>query len=224
MYLSVESLKRSLKAIQRILRDHRIFYLRKALVFQLSIGDGYSQTPTPKGAITRMANPTDTDKLAKHRGSRYKERIAGKLQLGDLCFLLERNGEILSYLWSSPEKMRIDEVDFTLVWPPEEKSLAVYDVFTCPEHRRRGAYRSLFQGFLEYATSRSYERIYLSIASENLVSRKVHEMLGFQKVVMEITRLIFLGKEWTFVNRKPLSSILAIEGNERVDASVRDVV
>ncbi|MCK4444393.1 MAG: GNAT family N-acetyltransferase [Thermoplasmata archaeon] len=209
----VKQLKSPLILLQRILRDSRIFYLRKELIYQIPVGDYCEGGPALSNADIRMATSEDIDGLTRNRGSDYVEAVTRRLLRGDLCFLLERNGKILSFVWASPEKMGMAEVNFTFICPPEEKSLAAYDGFTFPEHRGKGAYRSLFDGFFRYAKRKSYQRIYFSVTLENLVSRKVHEKLGSKEVVMELTRLILFGKDWTIVRRKwPMSHCFLDEG------------
>jgi hypothetical protein len=116
---------------------------------------------------------------------KYIKELERRFARGDKCFAAEEQGSIAAVLFRSGGPCPVSEINYEFVLP--HKTLGLYDVYTLLPHRGRNLYSVVFRGCMNTCMSEGYNAVWMWIAPNNLISLKVHEHLGFQKIMFEVS-------------------------------------
>jgi len=103
-------------------------------------------------------------------------RASGRFARGCRCFAIEREGEIVSFGWLSTDREWIGELGVWITPAPGEGY--VWNCYTLEQHRRRGHYRRLLEGFVRLPGLRR-----LWIGSIEVPAEKADTDAGFVPVL-----------------------------------------
>lgn len=126
------------------------------------------------------------NKFEKFRGGKAEKRF----KAGHLCFVAEKNGDIVNYVWVSFDATFVDEIGRKIRVGPQ--SAYRYDGYTVPEYRGLGILPVALTRVADYLFQNGIEEIYDVVASDNLPSLRSHEKIGSRKMG-EITLIKLFG-------------------------------
>jgi GNAT superfamily N-acetyltransferase len=136
----------------------------------------------------RIAQSSDISFL-KHNFAKFKgEKADKRLNLGHLCFVAEKNGNIVHYTWVAFEEIHLKKLNRKLQM--ESDAAYIYDVYTLPEYRGRGISSTVYAKIFEYLLEKGFKRAYCLISSNNYPSLRVAEKTGLRNIG-EITLIGF---------------------------------
>lgn len=104
-----------------------------------------------------------------------------RLENGDLVFTQVDHGELVHSGWLTlhPKQSVMTEVQQTMDLP--DRCAVLWDFYTAPGFRGRGAYRRNLNHMLAYAFAQDdIDLVYIGVLANNLPSRRVIEQLGFE--------------------------------------------
>jgi len=138
--------------------------------------------------------------LTKRRESWFGEVAAKRFSQGDLCFALKKNGEIISCLFATLKPVVVPirpYLEYNL--PLDKETVCLIDAFTVPEFRGAHAYSAVFNAFYNYFKGKKFKRIFVFIKPDNIISLKVHQKLGFHRIIMDIKSIRVFGMNKHFI-------------------------
>jgi CelD/BcsL family acetyltransferase involved in cellulose biosynthesis len=104
---------------------------------------------------------------------------AERLECGDTCFTRVENGVLAHYGWMG-RRMALPFVEVSQEEKLEAESIVLYDFFTHPSFRGRGYYKTTLREALSgLDKSAAGAAIYISVAANNVPSRRAIEKTGF---------------------------------------------
>lgn len=112
---------------------------------------------------------------------KFRRGIAGKrFEAGHLCFVAEKNGDIVNYVWVSFDATFVDELGREIRIGPQ--SAYRYDGYTVPEYRGFGILPVVLMRVADYLFKNGIEEIYDVVVSDNLSSLRALEKIGSRKM------------------------------------------
>jgi hypothetical protein len=121
----------------------------------------------------------------------YKHRFA----INTKCFAIFYNNNIVHYFWISGGSLKVDEIEKTLDFLPDE--LCIFDVFTIEEFRGKGLFQLALKFGTDFAFGNGAKRLIIYAESSNKPSIKAIEKSGF-KIYKKIIFLKILGIKFYF--------------------------
>lgn len=167
----------------------KIFTYEKMLVFEIQ------NMPLPERICNfRMGNESIvTIRLAQSRDvhrltekfKKFGEGTAFKrLEKGDLCFIAEKDGDIVHYTWFALNEAYVDELERKIQVSHDYAYL--YDAYTVPEYRGMGLTFKGVQIYFDYLHERGIKKTLYVISPNNLPSLRVARKVG-SRVMGEVT-------------------------------------
>ncbi len=172
---------------------------------------------TPKDISFRLATPQDSEDFGALQIS--SKVVRQRLALGDRCAIAERDGKILSMLWSATGKLYLHEAG-TII-DTGANAFYRYNSFTHPEERQKGLYSGCSAVLSDSYRSEGRTSVYGAISVFNLPSLAASTKVG-NKVVGESVLLSVFGikfiryKKWPH----PVKRLTVIFGNPSSSARV----
>jgi len=163
-----------------------VFYYNRVAILTLAEHKTFRRAG---GVTLRAAGPEDLSALADVVGKPAAE-FRRRFEEGDLCFIAEAGGAVVSVEWVRLRKYRLEEVDYA--FDPGPRGLFLYDAFTAPEWRLRGLHVNVLQHVVEWAPARGVEDVFCHITHGNDLSLRTHLRFGF-RVAQYITQVRLLG-------------------------------
>lgn len=156
-----------------------IFSLQYFVVFETSVDVRFkTKVNTPRVSV-RIAHFDDVPKFSIFKKFRKGDAMK-RLKAGHICFIGEKNGEIVSYIWICFQEAYIDELERKIQVAP---SYAYgYDYYTNPDFRRTGIFTTVFKRAVDYLSQNGVKGVYDLVSSDNLPSMKAHAKIGSQKI------------------------------------------
>lgn len=147
----------------------------------------------------RIAQNSDISILrrnfAKFKGGKAEER----LNSGHLCFIAERNGDVVHYSWVAFKEIYLKELNRKLRM--ESDVAYIYDGYTVPEFRGMGISSLVAAKIFEYLLKNGFNKAYYLISSNNHPSLRVAEKIGSRNIgeitsirLFKLRKLIFKSK------------------------------
>ena len=127
----------------------------------------------------RLAQGDDILKLSKFkkfRGGKAEERV----REGHLCFIAEKNGDIVNYAWVSLNETYVNEIERRIRLGSD--SVYRYDGYTVPEYRGMGILPTVLTKSSDYLFQNGIKEIYDIVASNNFPSLRAHQKVGSRKM------------------------------------------
>lgn len=123
------------------------------------------EVPATAGAEGSALAPGDVDAYRALRPEQNPDLFLDRLAAGHLCFATWQDGRIVSASWLACGSYRIDFLDRSLALAPDEA--CVYDLYTAPDHRRRGATAARGAALIRHARGAGYRRLLAAVLPEN---------------------------------------------------------
>jgi len=126
--------------------------------------------PLPEFIPFRLFQATlnDTSRLLRASDvSRTQAQIENRFNEGQLCFAAANDaGAIVHSTWCAPGRASIDELNREILLEPDE--IYLYDSYTNPDNRRKGASRSLQPFMMNALRTMGYNRILAFVRGNNV--------------------------------------------------------
>jgi ribosomal protein S18 acetylase RimI-like enzyme len=151
---------------------------RRQLVTELLLPADPVDGPQPPDTEARFLGDADLDAYAALRGA--SGRASERLARGDRCFGIWLAGRLVSTRWVARGTVRLAYVDRDAVLGPTD--VYFYDVYTAPQHRRRGISRFAAGILPELLASEGARRIVGVLEPENRAAIAANEMAGYRVV------------------------------------------
>ena len=178
------NVKGKLSTLLRILTGKRLTY-EKMIVLKTSTQTSpvYLAARAWLEAATkvnvRLAGDSDIsglDRFEKFRGGKACER----LKAGDLCFIAEKNGKIVSYAWVCFREGYVAELERKI--RVNSNSAYGYDEYTDPDYRGKGILPTVLLSVSDYLFRNGIKEIYELVAFNNFPSLRSHRKIGAQGI------------------------------------------
>jgi GNAT superfamily N-acetyltransferase len=111
---------------------------------------------------------------------RNKDSLTKRLNDGHLCFIAEREGDIVGYCWVAFQELYVSEIDKKIKFSNTEACL--YDAFVFPEYRRKRIYQKMLVEIFKFLRKKGHEKAFINILSTNISSQRGVEHVGFQSI------------------------------------------
>lgn len=158
----------------------KIFIFEKAFVFERSLSKVCFQTGNETKVNVRLAQMGDilklVNKFKKFRGGKAERR----LEVGHLCFIAEKNGDIVHYEWISLNETYINELERRMRIGSD--SAYIYDGYTVPECRGMGISPKVSGNVFDYLFQNGIKKTYHLISHNNFPSLRYAEKMGLRKM------------------------------------------
>lgn len=117
--------------------------------------------------------------VAAYEGVKPRD-LRARCGRGSRCIALARDGEVMSFCWTSSGRERIGESECDLELPPG--IVYIWDCATLPPYRGRGLYSALLQHIVAELQRASYQRVWIGSSWSNHASRRGIVKAGFEHV------------------------------------------
>ncbi len=140
---------------------------------------------TSSGLRVRRAEASDAPRCARDIGSDSTSTFRRRLTGTTACFLAELDGRIVHASWVTTSGAWTRELQLYVVPPRGEGRLNaggeayVYESFTRPEARGRGAYPQVLRHISIWAAAAGLTRVWVAVESTNAASLKAITKAGF---------------------------------------------
>jgi GNAT superfamily N-acetyltransferase len=151
----------------------------KMFLFETLRSEAGIKTVDRAKVSVRLAQRDDIPKLRKFKelaGTNAEER----LKAGHLCFVAEKNGDIVSYTWVCFNEAFIEELDRRILIRFD--SAYRYNDYTVPKFRGMGILPTVLMTASDYLFQHGIREIYDLVASNNLPSLRVYRKIGSRKM------------------------------------------
>lgn len=171
----------------------------KTFVYETKLSKGCFKTRNRAGVNVRLAQNDDILRLAikfkKFRGGKAEKR----LKVGHLCFIAEKNGNIVNYTWVCFNETFIDELERKIRIGSD--SAYRYDGYTVPKYRGMGILPTVLTKATDHLFQNGIKKIYDFVTSANLPSQRSLSKIGSRKMgevtlirLLRSRRYIFKGQ------------------------------
>lgn len=133
------------------------------------------------------------------------EKIKRRLEEGDNCHFIIKEGKIVSIIWAKIGKLFA--IDSGPVINTGDDAFFVDGLFTIPEERMKGLHILCFKSLYDYFVSKGRNRIIGVIHADNTVSIRAHNRMEFD-ITGETYYMILFGisvcyyKKWPYKTKK----------------------
>lgn len=176
---AISNFKMKLRTLLRIIFG-KLFVLEKIFVFEKNLSKVCFETGNKANVDVRLAQSGDILKLVKKfkkfRGGKAEER----LRVGHLCFIAEKNGDIVSYKWVSFNETYVKELERTIRTGSD--SAHIYDAYTVPECRGQGITGKISARIFDYLLQNGIKKTYHLISHNNFPSLRYAEKTGLRNM------------------------------------------
>jgi RimJ/RimL family protein N-acetyltransferase len=132
-------------------------------------------------ADVKLLSSKSKSELKKLTDIRFrKEEAERRFKAGHLCFVAEKNGHVINYVWVSFKPTHVDELEREIQVSP--RSAYRYDGYTVPEYRGLGVLPVVLTRVADYIFKNGIEEIYDIVVSSNVSSLRAHEKIGSRKM------------------------------------------
>ena len=150
---------------------------RRQLVTELLLpADAIVAAPKPADSEARFLGDADLDAYAALHGASDEARA--RFARGERCFGVWLAGKLVSTRWLASGTVRLAYVDREAALAPTD--VYVHDVYTAPEHRRRGISRFVAAVVPELLAAEGARRIVGVLEPENRAGIAANQMAGYR--------------------------------------------
>jgi len=184
---AISIFKKKLESLFRIVFG-KIFVFEKTFVFENHLSKIRFETGDKAEVDVRLAQNEDVVRLVKKfeklRGGKAEER----LRAGHLCFMAEKNGDIVHHKWVSFNETYVSELERTIRTGSD--SAYIYDAYTVPECRGLGISGKVSARIFDYLIQNGIKKTYHLISHSNFSSLRYAEKTGLRNMgEVTLTRL-----------------------------------
>jgi hypothetical protein len=134
-------------------------------------------TALPKASRTRIYRALPTEDIIK-RFPRPPAVIAWRFADGAACFVAERMGELVGFIWIKLERYQEDEVRCDYLLDPAQGLAWDFDAWVAPEFRMTRAFVQLWEAANDYLRQQGCHWSVSRISAFNPVSLASHRRMG----------------------------------------------
>jgi len=174
-----------------------LFYYKHAIL--VSTGKPVFQTRNYTNYHLQIADVNDCE-LINALNIYTPEKIMRRLEEGDVCHFITKNGKIVSIIWAKLGKMFA--IDSGPVIDTGDDAFFVDGLFTIPEERMKGLHTLSFKSLYDYFVSKGRNRIIGVIHSDNIASIKTHNRMKFD-ITGETYYIIIFGISICYYKKWP---------------------
>lgn len=185
----------------------REFLSSRSTLVVLTRDTGGADPANGRGLRFVEATPQDAAAYEKHIATDSARTFAARLGPGMHCFLAMDGTRIVHATWVTTVAAWTRELRAYLVPPP--RHAYIYESYTTPEARGRGAYPFVLANIVGWAKGNGLERLWVAVEADNAASLRAVEKAGFRRD-FEISFARSLGR-LEIVLPKPSGSRLALE-------------
>ena len=127
----------------------------------------------------RLLQRDEVPKLNKLMGLGAGE-AEERLKAGDLCFIGEKNGDIVHYRWICFNEVFVNELERKIRMRPN--SAYMYDAYTVPKYRGKGIHPAVLTNAEDYLFQSGIKEMYTVILSNNHSSLRTWQKIGSRKM------------------------------------------
>ena len=174
----ISNFKMKLEALFEIF-FRKMFMYKKIFVFKTPASKVTPKMVNRAKVEVRIAQSDDIPKLEKFerfRGGKAEQRF----KAGHLCFIAEKNGDIVNYTWVSFNETYVAGLERTIRIGSDYAYR--YDGYTVPEYRGMGILPTVLTKAAEYLFQNEIKEIYDVVASNNFPSLRSHQKIGSMKM------------------------------------------
>jgi GNAT superfamily N-acetyltransferase len=151
---------------------------KRQFVTELLLPADPVDAPQPPETEARFLSDADLDAYAALRAA--SEEASERLARGERCFGIWFGGRLVSTRWLAHGTVRLAYVDREAVLGPTD--VYFHDVYTAPEHRRRGLSRFAAAVVPELLAAEGARRIVGVLEPENRAGIAANKMAGYRVV------------------------------------------
>lgn len=138
---------------------------RRLVLLERSLENPIPEIPAVEGAQGVALTPEDVDAYLQLRPDQDRALFMRRLAAGHWCFATRQGGRVVSASWLARGVYPIDFLGRSLPLAPDEAS--VYDLYTAPDQRRRGATDARAVALMRAAHQAGYRRLLAAVLPEN---------------------------------------------------------
>ncbi|HVM34213.1 MAG TPA: GNAT family N-acetyltransferase [Actinomycetota bacterium] len=148
------------------------------LVFLVRDLDGRVAPPVPEHLAVRRATATDADVYARQIGTDSPTTFRRRLSATTGCWLLLERNRILHATWTTTGPAWVGEIRRFFRPPPGD--IYIYESFTQPDARGRGAYPLILGHVCGDAAAAGLTRAWIGVEKHNVPSVRAITKAGFE--------------------------------------------
>lgn len=150
------------------------------MLLERPLDDPIPDLPLPPGVTVLPLRLADVPAYLAFRPDQAAAIIERRLGDGEWGFAAWRDGAIVMASWTSPQRARIDYLDWELALAPDEAYS--YDLYTVPAFRGRGLASAARVSMLRDARERGCRRLFSALLPENTPGWRTPDTLGFRQI------------------------------------------
>lgn len=125
----------------------------------------------------RLAQSIDISKLVEKFGARGMREGIRK---GHLCFIADKDGEILHYKWVAFDEAYVSELKRNIHL--DSNSAYIYSSYTVPDYRGFGLDPKVTTKVFDYLHEKGMEKVYILVSHNNIPSLRVMQKVRYRKM------------------------------------------
>jgi len=176
---TISNFKMKLGTLFRIIFG-KILVFEKTVVFEKTLSKVCFEMGNKAKVDVRLAQSEDILKLVKKfkkfRGGKAEERLRAR----HLCFIAQKNGDIVHYKWVSFNETYVDELERKIRTGSD--SAYIYDAYTVPECRGLGISGKVSTRVFDYLFQKGIKKTYHLISHNNFPSLRYAEKTGLRNM------------------------------------------
>jgi GNAT superfamily N-acetyltransferase len=153
----------------------RILVYTRMIVFLTDTQRVHFSEKKGVGFSARLARSEDILRLHGFSGFRRGE-AEKRLRAGELCFVAEKDGELVNYAWVCFHEAYVDELEIGIKLNPG--SVYRHDVFTVRACRGMGIFPLVFEESCRYLSQKGIRELYGIVDSSNACMLRVYQKAG----------------------------------------------
>ena len=130
-------------------------------------------------ATVRQASESDADMYARDIGTDSPVTFRARLSENNRCFVMVQDGRFAHATWVATTQVWMREL--RRYFRPPLGDAYVYESYTRPEARGRGAYPLVLREIASWAEGQGLARLWVGVEADNPASRRAVEKAGFAR-------------------------------------------
>lgn len=153
---------------------------RRLVLLSRTLDDPIPELATALPMTVGLLEPRHMDAYARLRPDQTTAAIRRRLETGHQCFIVWHEAHIIHAAWTATGRTMIEYLARELILPPDE--VYVYDAFTAPAFRGRGASPLRAAALGEHYRARGYRSALTAVHPENTTGFRPLEKVGARRV------------------------------------------
>lgn len=157
-----------------------LFVFERIFVFEKALSKACFQARDQAITDVRLAQSDDISKIVNKFRRFRRGKAEERLKVGHLCFIAEKNGDIVHFKWVAFNGVYVKELERSIRLSSD--SAYIYDAYTVPEYRGIGISPAVSARIFGYLFQKGIKKTYHFIRHDNFPSLRVAEKTGLQNV------------------------------------------